>query len=209
MTYFCIFRLGTTNDLCLKSKCEKNFKDCFYLVKNTKDKDRLFDTKNLNKACLYCGNEIERERTRSNFCNRKCYDNYRYSHNENFRRKHIEISKNYARTHRNNPEFKAKRKREFRNWINRDNNRQHYNELVRESNKIRAKERHAERTARGLCIYCGSELPNRDFRTCETCRAKWREQYKKKQEKKYSTENKSARVKDTTTETFINSAILS
>lgn len=41
MTYFCMLRLGKVTDTCWKGYCDKNYKNCIHIIKNTKKKKEL------------------------------------------------------------------------------------------------------------------------------------------------------------------------
>jgi hypothetical protein len=73
---------------------------------------------------------------------------------------------------RENPEFKKKRKNNFRKWINK--NRNHFNDLCRERNKINQRRLRKERIKKGLCYCCGGEREDKAYKSCEKCRIYWK-----------------------------------
>lgn len=79
---------------------------------------------------------------------------------------------------KNNPEFKAKQKIKWKNWIN--NNRAHYNDLCREPSRKYAARIRKERKAKGLCPKCGGKIDEVRWKCCSACRKKERIRRKKK-----------------------------
>lgn len=78
--------------------------------------------------CLKCENEFEIKGNRKKFCSEKCRQRY-YS------------LKQYNKV-KDTKEYKEKRREYFRKWL--DNNREHFNDLVREHNKLAQRKRRAE-----------------------------------------------------------------
>ena len=68
---------------------------------------------------------------------------------------------------KDNPEYKQKRKEYFKKW--RKENREHFNDLVREPNRIRSSENYKKFDKLGLCVRCGKERDNTNSKTCKKC----------------------------------------
>jgi hypothetical protein len=81
-------------------------------------------------------------------------------------------TRNYARLYhefnKDNPEFQRKKKEYFNMWL--DKNREHFNDLVREPNRIKSKINYDKFDALGLCVQCGKQRDNPNSKTCFHCR---------------------------------------
>lgn len=106
--------------------------------------------------CFKCGKKIENHGRK--FCSRVCQTRF--------------CSQQYYDKVKGTPEFKAKKKIYFDGW--RARNREHFNSLLREKNKLRARVRRAERLKLGLCIKCGNARTDEHL-NCAACRAQMKE----------------------------------
>ena len=108
--------------------------------------------------CINCGKEfIKRGVGTSNekkFCSFECRTRL------NSRIRH-EVQQKY------NEEYRKKRKEYFDKW--RKENREHFNDLVREPNKIRCRELYKKWDEEGLCVMCGKPRDNPKSKTCKKC----------------------------------------
>lgn len=68
---------------------------------------------------------------------------------------------------KDNPEFKKKKKEYFEKW--RKENREHFNDLLREPNRIKRKENYYKFDKLGLCVHCGRKRDNPNSKTCSKC----------------------------------------
>jgi hypothetical protein len=69
-------------------------------------------------------------------------------------------------------EYRNKKKAYFDKW--RKENREHFNDLLREPNRIRAKKEYDEWNEKGLCTSCGKERDNPNLKSCIRCRGRWK-----------------------------------
>ena len=83
----------------------------------------------MDKNCLMCGELLIYPRRK--FCGASCSLNWYYKNNERYREHRKEYAKKYAVLHKNDPEYKRKRREWFRNWL--DRNREHFNKTMREN----------------------------------------------------------------------------
>ena len=65
-------------------------------------------------------------------------------------------------------EYRQKQKEYFENW--RKENKEHFNNLVREPNRVRAKENYHKWDKEGLCVQCGKKRDNPNSKSCLKCR---------------------------------------
>lgn len=110
------------------------------------------------RICKECGKEIPKKAYKNKmFCNLTCRTRFN--------------SRNYYSSMKDDLNYKDKKKKYFKKWYK--NNYEHFKDLVRVPNKLRARERVKERLKKGLCIYCGKQKPqiknNRTLRGCERC----------------------------------------
>lgn len=113
--------------------------------------------------CLRCGKKLPKKKgitpgRKRKFCNDTCQTRYN-------------ATKRYYRL-RNNPKFKKKCKKNFDRW--RKDNREHFNELMREPSKIRERKETVLWRRRGLCTKCGRKKEDERFMRCRECRRKQR-----------------------------------
>ena len=135
------------------------------------------------RKCLQCGLILEGN-YKKKFCSKRCLATFA-------------ASKSYHKN-KDNPEYKAKRKKYFNAW--RVKNREHFNSLLREPNRIRYHKLREERLNKGLCLKCGKERTDDLYAHCFDCRILlrgWNKVWKnKKKEEKEEKEEK----KETATE---------
>jgi actin-related protein len=119
--------------------------------------------KEVNKICIECKNSFVTHRKRGE-PRRFCSDTCRTRHN----------SKKDYHKNKDSPEYKEYKRGYFKKWL--DKNRTHFNEMLREPNRIRASERRIKWKEEGLCHKCGKEKIG-NYLTCLECRTKaqkWR-----------------------------------
>lgn len=111
--------------------------------------------------CLRCGKKFEAREIGQpkKFCSALC-------------RTRFGAIKRYNRL-KNNKEYQDKQKEFFRKW--RTENREHFNDLCREPNKLYQRRLKNERRDKGCCISCGTKLKNEDYTNCLACREKRKE----------------------------------
>ncbi len=68
---------------------------------------------------------------------------------------------------KDNPEYKQKKKEYFSKW--RKENREHFNDLVREPMRIKRKENYHKWDKLGLCTNCGKKRDNPNSKVCNKC----------------------------------------
>jgi len=123
--------------------------------------------------CKLCGNSFKPRavgtKTEKRFCNTICRKRY----NSKDRYNKLKDSKS----------FKEKRKIYFKKWLNK--NREHFNDLVREPNKINRRKKYYEFKKLGVCTSCGRKK-ERDITLCNKCA----EQNNKRSKKRYAEKNK-------------------
>ena len=109
--------------------------------------------------CLYCGKKfkIKYDKLRK-YCGPTCCS-----------RHHARIK--YTEK-KDDPEYKRKNQEYFKKWL--EKNRVHFNDLMREPNKLRARANRIYRTKNNLCRVCGSKLINDSHKNCDKCRIKFR-----------------------------------
>ena len=109
--------------------------------------------------CKNCKGKVEKNWSRptKKFCSPECRTRYNA-------RKHYKIVKN-------NPEYKKMRKKYFKKWLNK--NRERFNDLCRDKNKIFQIQKRKENKKGRLCN-CGGKLEDIGYLTCRKCRARKR-----------------------------------
>lgn len=138
-------------------------------------------------TCLFCGKKAGiGERVKDKFCNINCYNNHFYKDNKEYRKSHILNSKKYYDKMKNNAEYKRKNKERLSRWLSIPKNRARFNELLRETNRIRMKRKLKERKKKNLCSYCGKVKAEKGFASCFSCRAIRRERDARLRERKKS-----------------------
>ena len=118
--------------------------------------------------CEFCSKEIITTDARKRFCDRSC--NARYH------------SKLTYEKNKNNPEFRKNNYNRLTKWI--DENREHFNQTMREPNRLRAIERRKHQAENNLCRICGKKLEDIEYKSCEICRKKFKENYLEKKYKR-------------------------
>ena len=116
--------------------------------------------------CKKCGKEFKSSRKNKKYCSGTCQKGYN-------------SSKRYYKI-RNTKKFKEARKKYFKKWIKK--NRAHFNELLREPNKLRQRKLRDYRRKNKLCLYCENKR-TKGYSSCEKCRIK-RRMWKKEDGKK-------------------------
>lgn len=91
------------------------------------------------KICPYCKKEFYSQRGNKIYCSWECQ--YR------------NCSKIRYHKYKNNLDFKIMNRNNFNNWLK--THREHFNELMREPNRIRQARLYKERKERCVCIRCG------------------------------------------------------
>lgn len=119
--------------------------------------------------CLYCKGEVESKQDRiipKKFCSRTC--SVRYFSKERYLRI------------KDTTKFKKERKAYFRKWLN--DNREHFNDIVRPKARAYQNKKYHFRVDNGLCIICGNKLEaeRKPHRECLKCNKMLREAYAKK-----------------------------
>ena len=108
--------------------------------------------------CINCGKEfVLRGIGTSNekkFCSYECRTRFNARMQHEFKQKYSE-------------EYRRKKKEYFKKW--RKENREHFNDLVREPNKIRRRELYKKWDEEGLCVGCGKERDNPNSKICKSC----------------------------------------
>lgn len=115
--------------------------------------------------CKRCGKRFKKRgsgKITKKFCSASCRARY------NALKRHHRLQPS--------PEYRKKRKKWFDDW--RRKNRKHFNNLVREPNRLLSRKRHEERKSKGLCIKCGGKRDSK-FLSCLKCRIQYRAYSKK------------------------------
>lgn len=133
------------------------------------DEDRKEETGGLAisiERCLFCDKEIDISKSKlKKFCSPRCRTNF-----NSFRDYHKNKDK---------PEFKEDARKRFKIWLNK--NRAHFNNLLREKNRIRNGRNRDSWRAAGLCARCGKTREDEGKKSCRACRIKtkmWKENAK-------------------------------
>jgi len=85
-------------------------------------------------------------------------------------------AKRYYERMKNNPEFKRKAALRLKKWIKK--NREHFNDLCRERNRIYQKKMQYMRREQGLCPKCGGKRDKEmRWKHCTSCRKKLKKHY--------------------------------
>lgn len=125
--------------------------------------------------CLFCFKETDKM-----YCNKRCADKYYYKTNDKYREKVKKASKEYYYKNKNNPKFKAKVKKRFKKWLNE--NKEHYNNLMREPNRLYQARMRAKADKEGMCKKCFKKKRIKGYVKCNKClkldRVIQREEYK-------------------------------
>lgn len=108
--------------------------------------------------CKGCKKESFKTNRIKLFCSEQC-------------RANANSKKRYHKVLKNDPEYKRKRKIYFRNWL--ENNRQHFNELMREPNRKRNHERYYYFDKKNLCVNCGKKRDVENRKKCFDCMQKY------------------------------------
>lgn len=69
---------------------------------------------------------------------------------------------------KNNKEYKDYQRETFRKW--RANNREHFNDLCREKNRLFRNKTYKIRKEKGLCPVCGGKRDDKRYFMCGKCR---------------------------------------
>lgn len=69
---------------------------------------------------------------------------------------------------KDNPEYKQKKKEYFEKW--RKENKSHFNDLLREPNRIKSRENYKKWDKLGSCVQCGKRRDNPNSKICLRCR---------------------------------------
>lgn len=104
--------------------------------------------------CLKCGNE--NPNPSNQYCSKLC------------RQRHCAL--NYYNKRKDAPEYKEKRRLYFQRWLSA--NREKYNLLVREKQRIRSKKLFDYRDKNNLCTRCGAAR-DLSLKICSKCRHKY------------------------------------
>ena len=113
------------------------------------------------KKCLRCGKTFKPRgsgKLEKKYCSPIC--------------KSRQNAKNYYHKMRDDSAFKKKNYDRLLKWI--DNNREHFNDLVREPNRIFQQKLRKYRKENNLCPRCGIKLIDNRFICCINCRRKGR-----------------------------------
>ena len=117
--------------------------------------------KEKTKKCLRCGKEFKQRgsgKLEKKYCSPICSSR--------------QTSKNYYHKMKDDQAFKKKNYDRLLKWI--DNNREHFNDLVREPNRIFQQKLRKYRKDNGICPSCGIKLIDNRFIYCINCRRKGR-----------------------------------
>lgn len=107
------------------------------------------------RTCLKCGKEIgENERGNKKYCSEGC-------------RLKTNAYHLYHTKYKFSADYKKKRKERLDIW--RKENRERFNELLREPNRIKAAKNYARWKAEGLCVRCGKERAQETACCCSRC----------------------------------------
>ena len=121
----------------------------------------------INRPCKYCGKDLPGEHMRRKFCSQRCCSLWHYKNNPKFHNHRIKYSEEYHKKHKDKKSYKIKKKQQFKRWL--DKNREHFNDLVREPNKIRRRKNYRKWKRAGLCTICGRKR-DLDVLYCSKCR---------------------------------------
>lgn len=119
----------------------------------------------MEKKCEFCGKDLIGKQRR--FCNNNCQMKWRYKNIPEVKAKYSEYAKKSYEKNRDNPEFKQKSKERLKAWI--EKNRSHFNDLVREPNRLRSIKRREELKIKGLCTTCAGVRDIAGKLTCKKC----------------------------------------
>jgi len=142
-------------------KCRRKYYHKKSYYNNLSIKSELSKNAVKTGKCLGCGNKFVDLRNgnviKKRFCSEKCRTRY----NANLAYQKI----------KNDPKYKKYAKKKFKNWLK--NNKEHFNDLVREKNKLHQRKIRKEREEKKLCRKCGKiSVKNTKYHNCEECRKK-------------------------------------
>lgn len=129
------------------------------------------------KICLYCGKTFKFKSKKKKYCNTSCQMLWRYHNIPRVNKYYKNLSREQNIRRRKNPVFRKKEKIYFDKW--RKQNREHFNDLIREKSRIWEHNIRIKRNLAGLCLECGSKRDEKQFKTCLSCRIKRRIRDKK------------------------------
>ena len=110
------------------------------------------------RTCQECGTKFEEKgvgtKREKKFCKALCKN--RFNSREDYNKK------------KDKPDYKKERRRVFKNWLSR--NRKHFNDLMREKNRIRKRNNYHKFDKLGLCTSCGGVRDKVTNKRCKRCR---------------------------------------
>ena len=109
----------------------------------------------INNKCIGCGITIAGRKRK--FCSKLCQSRFTSSKQYN--------------AQKDSPIYKAKRRAYFDVW--RVKNKEHFNSLLREPNKLYQRKLRESNIKNGVCLRCSQERDDK-FLHCSKCRAKMR-----------------------------------
>ncbi|MEM4270827.1 MAG: hypothetical protein QXO70_01885 [Candidatus Pacearchaeota archaeon] len=122
----------------------------------------------MEKSCPNCKVFFQTEKTNKIFCSMTC-------------RTRFNAKLRYTRL-KDDPQYKRKSKEYFKVWL--EKNRAHFNELVREPNRLYQQKKRQELMAKGLCLRCGRNKPDEGYVNCNNCKQQFNLWYKQWKERK-------------------------
>jgi len=120
-----------------------------------------------DRRCAHCNKELARD---VKYCSTKCAQNWIYHNSPHYKERVKRNARERYNRLKDDLEFKSQRKASFDKW--RKKNREHFNDLCREPNRLRSIERIKERKEQGVCIKCAGRLQVKEGVTCDVCCSK-------------------------------------
>jgi hypothetical protein len=114
------------------------------------------------KSCINCG----KKNIKKMFCSRKCYYQYNYKNDPEYKEKLKAKSMDYY-SH-NKAKCHAKSRLRMRQWLERPGNRQRFNDKMRPIALSFWRKTQAKRLEEGLCLRCGGPRDT-EFKNCSVC----------------------------------------
>jgi hypothetical protein len=129
------------------------------------------------RRCLYCNNILTKNK-KQKYCNEKCFYDWNYTNNKEYKERFKLRSKNYYNTHKDHCN---KRSIEYlKNWLKDPEHKKNYNTRMRIVMNSRSKRLRKEWAEKNLCLRCGRERDD-IYKSCRMCLDK-RKKYGKKTE---------------------------
>ena len=114
----------------------------------------MVKTTNIRTNCERCGKIIKKPKENKRFCSTLCQTRTQ--------------ARKFYQKNKDKKWYKDRQRKSFKNW--RIENREHFNDLCREKNRLFQKKRRKIWTKSGVCVRCGGIRDREDRKECLKCR---------------------------------------